>query len=59
VGRGNEDVPLRRSRDKDDWNSTTTSRKDDFAAGYLSRLGVGEGSSRYNSTGNPGCYVND
>jgi actin cytoskeleton-regulatory complex protein END3 len=52
LGRGKEeDVPLRRSRDRDDWNSTTSSRKDDFAAGYLSRLGVGEGSSKYNSAG--------
>lgn len=59
IGRETEDVPLRGSRDKDDWNSTITSRKDDFAAGYLSRLGVGEGNSKYNSTGNPYCYAND
>jgi actin cytoskeleton-regulatory complex protein END3 len=53
IGRGKEeDVPVRRARDKDNWESTTSSKKDDFAAGYLSRLGVGEGSSKYNSTGN-------
>ena len=52
IGRGQEeDVPLRKARDRDEWNSTTSSRKDDFAAGYLSRLGVGEGSSKYNSAG--------
>jgi hypothetical protein len=52
VGRGREDdVPVRKSRDRDDWNATASSRKDDFAAGYLSRLGVGESSTKYNSTG--------
>src|SRR5579859_3681286 len=52
IGRGREeDVPVRRPRDRDDWRTTASSRKDDFAAGYLSRLGVGEGSSKYNSTG--------
>jgi hypothetical protein len=52
VGRGREeDVPVRKSRDRDDWNATASSKKDDFAAGYLSRLGVGESSTKYNSTG--------
>lgn len=53
IGRGvEEDVPVRSSRGtRDDFGSTTSSRKDDFAAGYLSRLGVGEGSSNYNSSG--------
>jgi actin cytoskeleton-regulatory complex protein END3 len=51
VGRGREEeVPVTR-RDRDDWRNTQSSRKDDFAAGYLSRLGVGEGSSKYNSAG--------
>jgi hypothetical protein len=55
IGRGKEeDAPLRKTRDRGDWNSTTSSRKDDFAAGYLSRLGVGEGSSKYNSAG---CFL--
>jgi actin cytoskeleton-regulatory complex protein END3 len=50
LDRGREDdVPVRKGRE--DWRSTTLSRKDDFAAGYLSRLGVGEGSSKYNSSG--------
>lgn len=52
VDRGREeDVPVRSTRGRDDWNATSSSRKDDFAAGYLSRLGVGEGSSKYNSPG--------
>ena len=52
VGRGKEeDVPVRRPRERDEWNATASSKKDDFAAGYLSRLGVGEGSSKYNSAG--------
>lgn len=52
IGRGREDdVPVSRARDRDDWKSSATSKKDDFAAGYLSRLGVGEGSSKYNSPG--------
>lgn len=52
LGRGKEEeVPLRRARDRDDWKSTASSRKDDFAAGYLSRLGIGEGNSKYNSAG--------
>ena len=51
IGRGKEeDVPVR-ARSTDDRNPTMSSRKDDFAAGYLSRLGVGEGSSKYNSAG--------
>ena len=57
VGRGREeDVPVRRPRDRDEWNSTASSKKDDFAAGYLSRLGVGEGSSKYNSAGTRRFY---
>lgn len=52
VGRGREeDVPVRSTRGRDEWNATASTRKDDFAAGYLSRLGVGEGSSKYNSAG--------
>jgi len=52
LGRGKEDdVPVRRQLDRDEWNATASSKKDDFAAGYLSRLGVGEGSSKYNSAG--------
>src|SRR5271154_7094664 len=40
IGRGNEeDVPVRSSRRGDDWSATTSSKKDDFAAGYLARLG--------------------
>jgi actin cytoskeleton-regulatory complex protein END3 len=46
-----DDVPVTRPRGRDEWESTTSTRKDDFAAGYLSRLGVGEGNSRYNSAG--------
>jgi actin cytoskeleton-regulatory complex protein END3 len=55
VGRGQEDnIPLRKSCDRDDWDATSTSsRKDDFAAGYLSSLGEGESSTKYNSTGVP------
>ena len=52
LGRGQEDdVPVRKARDRDDWNATVSSRKDDFAAGYLARLGVGESSAKYNSAG--------
>jgi hypothetical protein len=52
LGRGREEeVPVRSTRGRDDWNATASSRKDDFAAGYLSRLGVGEGNSKYNSSG--------
>lgn len=50
-GRRDDDVPVRRVSERGDWNATTSSRKDDFAAGYLARLGVGEGSSKYNSAG--------
>lgn len=53
IGRGRseeDDVPVTR-RDRDGWRSSSSSKKDDFAAGYLSRLGVGEGSSKYNSAG--------
>ena len=50
-GRRDDDTPVRRGNEGGDWNVTTSSRKDDFAAGYLSRLGVGEGSSKYNSAG--------
>jgi hypothetical protein len=50
-GKRDDDVSVRRTTEREDWNSTTSSKKNDFAAGYLSRLGVGEGSSKYNSTG--------
>ena len=55
--REEEDVPVRRQRDRDDWNSTASAKKDDFAAGYLSRLGVGEGSSKYNSAGTHSLFL--
>ena len=55
IGRGkddDDDVPYRkRSTLRDDRNASASSRRDDFAAGYLSRLGVGEGGSKYNSAG--------
>lgn len=59
VGKREDDVPVRRTTERGDWNSTTSSKKNDFAAGYLSRLGVGEGSSKYNSAGSPPPQVQD
>lgn len=54
IGRGKEDddVPYRkRTSPRDNRNAGASSRRDDFAAGYLSRLGVGDGGSKYNSAG--------
>jgi actin cytoskeleton-regulatory complex protein END3 len=52
-GRRDDDIPVPSRSERGDWSATTSSRKDDFAAGYLSRLGVGEGSSKYSSAGIP------
>ena len=53
VGRGTEeeDIPVHRQRERDHCNPTAPSKKDDFSAGYLSWLGVGDGSAKYHSAG--------